>query len=90
MLVGFQALVCSASHVHVLQVLVANKAGIGKIHKCKGRRQYVANVTLKINAKLGGVNVRLAGDVHVVSIMMMRLKCSHGDKMGLHVCSNGQ
>lgn len=44
----------------VTQCFVATKCGVGAPQK--GRRdQYCANVAMKINAKLGGINVRLAG-----------------------------
>lgn len=44
------------------QVLVAPVAGVGKGVAPRGRLQYCANLGLKINAKMGGVNMRLAGN----------------------------
>jgi len=44
----------------VTQCFVAGKCGIGAPMK-GNRAQYCANVAMKINAKLGGINVRLAG-----------------------------
>uniref|UniRef100_A0A383VYD8 Piwi domain-containing protein n=1 Tax=Tetradesmus obliquus TaxID=3088 RepID=A0A383VYD8_TETOB len=44
------------------QVLVAPVAGVGRGAAPRGRLQYCANLGLKINAKLGGVNMRLAGN----------------------------
>lgn len=49
------------------QVLVAGAAGVGKGVQPRGRLQYCANLGLKINAKMGGVNVRLAGNPDQVS-----------------------
>lgn len=49
------------------QVLVAPAAGVGKGMQPRGRLQYCANLGLKINAKMGGVNVRLAGNPDQVS-----------------------
>ena len=43
------------------QCIVTRSAGIGPNTEPRGRLQYCANVALKINAKLDGVNVRLAG-----------------------------
>eukprot|EP00775_Hariotina_reticulata_P010680 gene10680-10839_t len=44
------------------QVLVAPVAGVGQGTAPRGRLQYCSNLTLKINAKMKGVNVRLAGN----------------------------
>jgi hypothetical protein len=44
------------------QVMVAPVAGVGRGAAPRGRLQYCANLGLKINAKLGGVNMRLAGN----------------------------
>lgn len=46
----------------ISQVIVAASAGIGRRneHKIRGRLQYTANVSLKINQKLGGKNVASA------------------------------
>ncbi|KAF8058950.1 AGO1 [Scenedesmus sp. PABB004] len=44
------------------QVLVAPVAGVGRGAVPRGRLQYCANLGLKINAKLGGINMRLAGN----------------------------
>jgi hypothetical protein len=44
------------------QVMVAPTAGVGRGAAPRGRLQYCANLGLKINAKLGGVNMRLAGN----------------------------
>jgi hypothetical protein len=43
------------------QCIVTRSAGIGPNTEPRGRLQYCANVALKINAKLDGINVRLAG-----------------------------
>ncbi len=43
------------------QCIVTRSAGIGPNTEPRGRLQYCANVALKVNAKLDGVNVRLAG-----------------------------
>lgn len=54
---------CSDRKVGVIsQVIVAASAGIGRRneHKIRGRLQYTANVSLKINQKLGGKNVASA------------------------------
>lgn len=44
------------------QTLVAGSAGVGVGVQPRGRLQYMGNIVLKINAKMGGINVRLAGD----------------------------
>jgi hypothetical protein len=44
------------------QVMVAPTAGVGRGAAPRGRLQYCANLGMKINAKLGGVNMRLAGN----------------------------
>jgi len=44
------------------QCLVATSAGVGAGVTPRGRLQYCSNLVLSINAKLGGVNHRLAGD----------------------------
>lgn len=41
------------------QCFVASKAGIGC--QPRGRLQYLANLGMKINHKVGGINTRLAG-----------------------------
>jgi len=47
------------------QCFVAQKAGVGRSSPPpKGRLQYVANLALKINVKVGGTNVRLLGDMN--------------------------
>jgi eukaryotic translation initiation factor 2C len=45
------------------QCFAADKAGIGRnARPPKGRLQYCANVAMKINTKMGGVNVKLLDD----------------------------
>lgn len=56
------------------QVLVAAAAGVGSKAQPRGRLQYCANLGLKINAKMGGVNVRLAGNPDQVA-----WDCDHHD-----------
>ena len=41
------------------QCVVAGKAGVGRGAQVRGRMQYAANVALKINAKMGGINVKV-------------------------------
>jgi hypothetical protein len=50
------------------QVMVAPVAGVGRGAAPRGRLQYCANLGLKINAKLGGVNMRLAGNPDQVRV----------------------
>lgn len=45
----------------VSQCFVAVSAGLGR-NQPKGRPQYCANLALKVNAKLGGLNVHLLGE----------------------------
>eukprot|EP00210_Caulerpa_lentillifera_P001708 g1641.t1 len=45
----------------VTQCIVARNAGIGS--PPKGRKQYLANLAMKINQKLGGVNTQITGNV---------------------------
>lgn len=42
------------------QCFVSNNASIGNPGKLRGRLQYTANLGMKINAKLGGINVAMA------------------------------
>jgi hypothetical protein len=44
------------------QCLVAGSAGVGAGAAPRGRLQYCTHLVLSLNAKLGGVNARLAGD----------------------------
>jgi Piwi domain len=43
------------------QCIIARKAGIGE-REPRGQAQYIANVAMKVNSKLGGHNVELAGE----------------------------
>lgn len=44
------------------QCLVARHAGVGPGALVRGRLQYCLNVSFKVNAKLGGTNVKLLGE----------------------------
>lgn len=49
------------------QCFAADKAGVGlNARPPRGRLQYCANDAMKINAKMGGVNVKLVDDTRQV------------------------
>jgi hypothetical protein len=53
------------------QCFAADKAGVGRnARPPRGRPQYCANLAMKINTKMGGVNVKLVDDPKVVSLLM--------------------
>lgn len=72
------------------QVLAAPTAGIGRSATPRGRLQYVANLALKINAKMGGVNARLAGNPdQVIPVVGGRPFILFGVATALPVLRNG-
>lgn len=55
---------CSDSHIGIpSQCFVTTSAGIGPNNFPKGRKQYCANLALKINSKRGGLNVKLCCEI---------------------------
>lgn len=49
-----------------IEVLTVSEAGVGTAAQPHGRLQLCQQLAMRLNAKLGGVNVRLAGDPAVV------------------------
>lgn len=47
------------------QCIVKSKAGIGGYGPPRGRPQYCANLAMKINQKLGGVNCKIVGGPNI-------------------------